>query len=109
MADLPELWTERTPTPSVAGEVVRVDEQPPLPAVLEPEPPAEPEAGRERGPFLTYLCMPWSYGDHTTTDTWHRWKCRFGRHVIIGGHTMQMGGTVVFVERQCRWCGAVPA
>jgi len=60
--------------------------------------------GRERGPFLTYLGMPWSYGDRHSRDRWHRLQCRLGRHDMWGGHTMQVDGAVVFIERQCRWC-----
>ena len=61
---------------------------------------------RERGPFLTYLGMPWSYGDRDSSDRWHRLQCRLGRHDMRGGHTMQVDGAVVFIERQCRWCDA---
>ncbi len=111
MAHLLEPWTERTPTPTGTGDLVPMAESAASAAVPAlPDPPAleaaKPE--RERGPFLTYLCMPWSYGDRMPGEAWHRWKCRLGRHVIVGGHTMQLGGTDVFVARQCRWCGAEP-
>jgi hypothetical protein len=110
-AELPELWTERTPeqghlfgrapTFGVAGEAERAPQEAP-PAPL-PEDGRKPP--RERGPFVTYLSLPWSYGDRSTWDRWHRLRCRCGRHELRGGDTMQLGGTVVFIERRCRWCG----
>jgi hypothetical protein len=79
--------------------LVEVEEE-----VVPPPPPPE------RGPFVTYLCMPWSYGDSDTlADKWRRLRCRRGRHEISGGHLMQVGGSETFIERRCRWCGAVPA
>jgi hypothetical protein len=110
MAEYPELWTERTPerqlfdrTPTFG--LAREAERPPAeiapaPTTTEPRKPR-----RERGPFVTYLSLPWSYGDRTTGDRWHRLKCRFGRHQIAGGHTVQLDSTVVYIERRCRWCG----
>lgn len=92
MADHLELWT----APESEGP----------PADL-PDDSADAEPGRrprERGPFLTYLSMPWSYGDRDSGDRWHRLQCRLGRHDMHGGHVMQVDGEVVFVERQCRWC-----
>lgn len=80
-----------------------------LPAeAVELDEPVPPSPGRGHGPFVTYLCLPWSY-DRTSGEGWHRLKCRLGRHEIAGGHTMQIGGDVVFVERRCRWCEASPA
>lgn len=63
---------------------------------------------RERGPFVTYMRVPWSYGDREAGERWHNLRCRFGRHEIHGGHTMQLGSDMVFVERRCRWCGVNP-
>lgn len=111
MAEHPELWTERTPEqrylfdrqPSfgVAREAERMRQG------IPPEPTSRPgRRRRERGPFVTYLRLPWSYGDRSPGDVWHRLRCRRGRHEITGGHTMQLGSTVVFLERECRWCGA---
>ena len=115
MAEELEPWTERTPEPQSlvdrtpalgrAAEVQRLREQinqPSDPPAIPPKPP------RERGPFMTYLQMPWSYGDRAPGDFWHRTRCRVGRHEIAGGHAMQLAGAVVFVERQCRWCGREP-
>ncbi len=84
VAELPELWTAPTPEPDTR------------------KPP------RERGPFLTYLLLPWSYGDGDSGERWHRVQCFVGRHGMGGGHTMQVDGEVVFIERRCRWCGAGP-
>ena len=77
----------------------------------EPPPEAPPARSllarrREPGPFMTYLCLPWSYGERDSFARWHRLRCRLGRHDVVGGHVMQLGGDDVFVERQCRWCGA---
>ncbi len=94
MADHLELWTAP-------------DDEP---APVELTAPVElADAGkrpRERGPFLTYLNMPWSYGDRAPSDRWHRLQCRLGRHDMWGGHPMQVDGAIVFIERQCRWCDA---
>jgi hypothetical protein len=110
-----ERWTERTPerhhlfgrvpTFGAAAEAARVEEG------AGPPPPAPPPrtAPRERGPFVTYMRMPWSYGDRGERDFWHRIQCRVGRHEITGGHPMQLAGNVVFIERSCRWCGVEPA
>jgi len=27
---------------------------------------------------------------------------------MAGGHTMQLGSSIVFIERRCRWCEAEP-
>ena len=111
MAELPELWTEKTPEPRPSSDVVPA----PGPAsgvdllaleVLPADPPSELEGRRERGPFLTYLAMPWSYSDREPGERWHRWRCRWGRHDMHGGHTMQLDGSFVFIERRCRWCDA---
>lgn len=116
MAELPERWTDRTPerhssfdlepASGRAEQVQRLRDE--LAADQEsaavPEPP-----GREWGPFMTCLQMPWSYGDRGPGDFWHRIRCRVGRHEISGGHPMQLDGAVVFIERHCRWCGIVPA
>lgn len=110
MAEHPELWTEptaeqrylygRVPSFGLALDAERMRQGiPPL-----PRPPRTRR--RERGPFLTYLRMPWSYGDRSPSDFWHRLQCRRGHHDVIGGHTMQLGSTVVYVERRCRWCDA---
>ena len=107
-----ERWTEKTPerqslfdrTPAVgrAAAVERLREETNRPC----DPPAiPPKPPREWGPFMTYLQMPWSYGDRAPGDFWHRMRCRIGRHEIAGGHPMQLAGAVVFVERHCRWCG----
>lgn len=110
MAEHPELWTERTPeqrylfdrVPTFGAahdaELMR-NGHPPAPRA-----PRKPR--RERGPFVTYLRLPWSYGDRGPGDRWHRVQCRLGRHVMAGGHTMQLGSSMVYVERTCRWCGA---
>jgi len=110
MAELPELWTESTP------EVRRSQLERSRTSGLEreaetfvPAPPDEPPAQkprRERGPFVTYLQMPWSYGDQRRSDLWHRMQCRWGRHKMTGGHSMQLDGAIVFIERHCRWCEA---
>lgn len=92
MADHPELWTERTPAPYEAP--------------ADPDPDSVPKPGRERGPFLTYLCLPWSYGDRERRQFWRRLRCRRRRHEMGGGEIMQLDGAVVFIERRCRWCGA---
>jgi hypothetical protein len=107
MAEHPELWTEKTPEPLP-------DRTPALGASLDLEPLAEeapppppPQPRRERGPFLTYLFLPWSYGegDRQPGEAWHRMKCRLRRHQMVGGQMVQVGGDVVFLERTCRWCG----
>ncbi len=95
MAELPEVWRERTPA--------RVDDTPPPPA---PGPAEPPRHRRERGPFLTYLFLPWSYGEREPGERWHRVRCRFRRHEMAGGEMVQLGGEIVFLERRCRWCGA---
>lgn len=110
MAEELERWTERTPE-RVSFGLAREAELLPVPApppVEEPVTESEPEP--ERGDFLTYLCLPWSYGDHDSiADKWRRLRCRRGRHEMAGGHTMQLGGSVAFIERSCRWCGAQPS
>jgi hypothetical protein len=108
-----ERWTERTPewqslfdrTPAIelSREVARLQHE----LATAADPPALPPK-REWGPFMTSLLMPWSYGDRAPGDFWHHMLCRVGRHEIAGGHSMQLAGTVVFVERQCRWCGLEP-
>lgn len=118
MEQYPEPWSERTPeryrpgppaTFGLARDAERLLQQPAPSDEPEPdEPPRKPR--RERGPFVTYLCLPWSYGDHTSSaDVWRRLRCRRGRHQVGGGHIMQVGGTEVFVEPRCRWCGATVA
>ncbi|HTJ75161.1 MAG TPA: hypothetical protein VL337_07325 [Acidimicrobiales bacterium] len=110
-----ERWTERTPDRAPTFGLAREAELLPLPVpVPAPEPtedadalpaPSEPE----HGPFLAHLLLPWSYGDHDTlADKWRRLRCRRGRHEMIGGQTMQVGGSVTFLERRCRWCEAAP-
>ncbi len=111
MAEHPELWTEKTPeplpdrTPAIGTgrdlERLSPENQP----EEAPVPPAKP--GRERGPFLTYLFLPWSYGDgdRQPGETWHRMKCRLRRHQMTGGQMVQVGGESVFLEASCRWCG----
>jgi hypothetical protein len=114
MADHPELWTEKTPEPKylfdrvptfgVANEAEKMRMGvPPPPRVARTR-----KRRRERGPFVTYMRVPWSYSDHNAADTWHRMRCRLGRHEIHGGHVMQLGSATVFVERRCRWCGVAP-
>lgn len=116
MGELPEPWTEKTPErlssfdlePAFgrAEQVQRLRDE----LASAPAPPAiPPELRRERGPFITYLRMPWSYGDRYPGDSWRRLRCRVGRHQISGGHPMQLDGAVVFIERRCRWCGVEPA
>ncbi len=109
MAELPELWTERTPErldpPNRAATIGSIPATEPLP---DPISVAAGRSRRERGPFLTYLCLPWSYGDRTRGERWHRLQCRRKRHQVDGGHVMQVGGAAVFVERRCRWCGQQP-
>ena len=112
MAELPEVWTEKTPerpglfertsTFGVARDAELVWQQDPVDDTTTG--PAKPR--REHGPFLTHLFLPWSYGDAgSPVDRWHRLRCRLGRHVMVGGHAMQIGSAVIFVERRCRWCG----
>lgn len=119
MAELPEVWTEKTPdvgadtTPArrslfdrissfgVAREAELLAGE--LPPPDEPQPTKPP---REHGPLLTHLLLPWSYGDRAPGDRWHQFRCRMGRHAMIGGHAMQLDSTVVFVERRCRYCGS---
>ena len=106
MAEHLELWTEKTPEP--------VPDRTPVPLEVGPDDEAEaPPArrGRERGPFVTYLFLPWSYGhgDRQPGESWHRMKCRLRRHQMTGGHMVQVGGELVFVERSCRWCGGTEA
>lgn len=122
VAELPERWTERTPErhssfdlePAFgrAEQVERLREEVAAAEAAHAVAAAEPgrsAPGREWGPFMTCLQMPWSYGDRGPGDFWHRVRCRVGRHEISGGHPMQLDGAVVFIERQCRWCGVVPA
>ena len=115
MAEYPELWTEtrpeerylfdRAPTFGVAREAERMREGvPPVSRARTPH-----RRRRQRGPFVTYMRLPWSYSDRNVGDVWHRVRCRLGRHEIRGGHTMQLGSAVVFVERRCRWCGVEPS
>ncbi|MDQ6726332.1 MAG: hypothetical protein M3066_09255 [Actinomycetota bacterium] len=109
MAELPELWTERTPERlDPRDRAATTGLGPDADAI--PDPPAIPigKDRRERGPFLTYLCLPWSYGDRTRGERWHRLQCRRRRHQVDGGHVMQVGGAAVFVARRCRWCGHEP-
>ena len=114
MAEHPELWTEQTaeqrylfdraPTFGVAREAERMRQGiPPTPRTPDPR-----KRRRERGPFVTHLRLPWSYSERNSGDIWHRIQCRWGRHQMSGGHTMQLGSTLVFVERRCRWCGSPP-
>ena len=112
MAEHPELWTEKTPVPvpertPVVGASLDLERmaQEVVPAEDVAPPPSKPR--RERGPFLTYLFLPWSYGegDRQPGEAWHRMKCRLRRHQMVGGHIVQVGGEVVFLERTCRWCG----
>lgn len=115
MAEDLEPWTERTPVPrtlfdraptfGLAREAERLSAEGAAPVDLERE-PRPPR--RERGPFVTYMQMPWSYGDHGAGDRWRRARCRWGRHRMCGGDTMQVGGETVFIERRCRWCGIRP-
>ena len=109
-----ERWTDRTPEHlfnrlpafGLARDAERVGELGlPAPDTFEAE-PVRPR--RERGPFVTYLNMPWSYGDRPERHFWHRVRCRLGRHEIHGGHPMQLAGELIFIERQCRWCGMEP-
>jgi hypothetical protein len=112
MGELPELWTERTPekrylydvepTFGVARDAERMRQGVPP----ERRTTTYRRQRRERGPFVTYLRLPWSYGDRSAGDTWHKLRCKTGRHEITGGHTMQLGSATVFIERQCRWCSA---
>jgi hypothetical protein len=110
MADHPELYTDRTPERQRSA----LDRAPTFGVAREAEtyvaaPPDELPARkprRERGPFVTYLQLPWSYGDRRRSDVWHRMQCRRGRHQMSGGDTMQVGGALVFIERRCRWCEA---
>lgn len=116
MAEHPELWTDRSPerralydTPPTFG-LAREAEMMRQGTAPEPRRRADRRRrrGRERGPMVTYLRMPWSYGDRSPGDVWHRMNCRRGRHELCGGHTMQLGSAVVFIERRCRWCDAKP-
>lgn len=112
MVEHPERWTARTPAPrhlfdraptfGLARDAERPAEE--VPAARTTIDPRKPP--RERGPFLSALWLPWSYGDRDTGDRWHRMKCRRRHHEMGGGYTVQLGGTVVFIDRRCRWCGA---
>jgi hypothetical protein len=110
MAEHLELWTERTPErvarPNRAEQVVRMRETAleTLETLEAPVAPRKPR--RERGPFVTYLRLPWSYGDRERTDVWRRIQCRLRRHEMRGGEHVQLSGEVIFIERRCRWCGA---
>ena len=114
MADHPELWTEstperryrfdRAPTFGLARDAERMQHEVPAARV----PARGRKRGRDRGPFVTYLRLPWSYGDRNRGEFWHRLQCRRRRHEMAGGHTIQLGSTVVFIERRCRWCGVGP-
>jgi len=118
MADLPELWTEKTPE----RQRSQLERAPTFGVAREAEiyvsgpPDAQPDEQwddrptrkprREQGPFVTYLRMPWSYGERRRSDVWRRIQCRRGRHQMSGGHTMHLDGALVFIERRCRWCEA---
>ncbi len=111
MAEDLDRWTERTPhlfnrAPAfgLARAVEDMDGQLPPPTAQDPPPAPR----RERGPVMTYLSMPWSYGDRGERDFWHRVRCRVGRHELRGGHPMQLDGAIVYIERSCRWCGVEP-
>jgi hypothetical protein len=112
VAEHPELWTDRTPERRTQLDraprfgLARDVERLPLDAFQAPEvlPRIRPSRPvRVRGPFLTYLWLPWSYGDRETGGRWHRMRCRLGRHQMDGGQTVQLDGEVVFIERRCRW------
>ncbi len=114
MAETLEPWSDRTPERHLFGRAPRFglanDADRRLEGPAAGGPPAEPpRRRRERGPFLTYLSLPWSYSDQPGRDRWHRFQCRRGRHEMTGGHDQHIGGTIVYVERQCRWCAASPA
>ena len=95
---------DRPPTFGLARDAERMREgMPPVRRTVRPR-----RRQRERGPFVTYLRLPWAYSDRNAGDIWHRMQCRVGRHEVHGGSTMQLGSAVVFLERQCRWCGAAP-
>lgn len=114
MAEHPELWTERTPErrylfdrPPAFG-LAREAERLQQGATPVSAPVSRRKPRRERGPFVTYLRLPWSTDGHVS-DLWHRVQCRWGRHDMYGGHTVQLGSTVMFIERRCRWCGGPTA
>jgi hypothetical protein len=109
MGDHLELWSERTPEPVGDLHPLPVQDAGAGQAELVPAlaPADDVEAPPERGPFVTYLCLPWSYG-RNTGERWHRMRCRVGRHEMAGGELMQVGGAEIFVERRCRWCEACP-
>ncbi len=115
MAEHPELWTEKTPEPlsdrTPALGVSRDLERMPLEVAPAEAPLGPGKPRRERGPFVTYLCLPWSYGegDRQPGEAWHRMKCRLRRHQMTGGQMVQVGGELVFLERTCRWCGGTDA
>jgi hypothetical protein len=111
MAEDLERWTERTPhlfnrTPAFGLARAAEEMDGCVPPAPDEEPPRPPR--RERGPVMTYLSMPWSYGDRGERDFWHRVRCRVGRHELRGGHPMQLDGAIVYIERSCRWCGVQP-
>jgi hypothetical protein len=119
MADDLERWTEKTPERQVSERRYLFDREPTFGLAHDaelmrrgvPPPPRVATARkrrRERGPFVTYMRVPWSYGDRNAGDRWHKMRCRLGRHEIRGGHVMQLGSSMVFVERRCRWCGMEP-
>ena len=61
-----------------------------------------------RGPWAAF--RRWSANrERGPADLWHRLRCRTGHHEMRGGHQMQLGSRVVFIERRCKWCDASPA
>jgi hypothetical protein len=120
VADLPELRSDRRPAPPSPAPPPPLFGQPPSFGVardlelmkqgaLVPRTPRPPR--RSRLPLYRDepghgLRSRWASRDRGPTDLWHRLRCRFGRHDMRGGHTMQLGSQLVYVERRCQWCDA---
>lgn len=120
MAELPELWSDRSP------------EKPAPPAPLFGRPPSfgvahdlelmkqgalpprtrRPQRHRRlRGEgegSWAGVRRRWADSDNTPADIWHRIRCRTGHHELRGGEQMQLGSRYVYLERRCIWCDAAP-
>ena len=51
--------------------------------------------------FITRM-RPWA--SSRDVSLWRRLRCRGGRHEVLGGERMQVGGNFVFLAPRCRWC-----
>jgi hypothetical protein len=121
MADVPELRfhpVPHQPAPprqlydrahayGVAQELERI-KQGFVPPPRTPRISTRDRRRRHRGPLGAF--RRWSAGrDRGPADLWHRFRCRTGHHEMRGGHQMQLGSRMVFVERRCKWCDASPS